>query len=137
DKETVKQFNETLESSFEGIGAEVSMVDGNVVIVSPFKNSPAEKAGLKPKDQILKVDGESVEGLDLNEATLKIRGEKGSKVTLDIARPGLAKPLVIEVTRDEIPQITVYSDMKKQDGKAIGYMEITSFSEDTAIEFEE
>jgi carboxyl-terminal processing protease len=135
DKETVRQFNETLDSSFEGIGAEVSMEDGKVIIVSPFKDSPAEKAGLKPRDQILKVDGESVEGLDLNEATKKIRGEKGTKVKLVIARKGVNKPLEIEVKRDEIPQITVYSDMKKQDGKSIGYIEITSFSEDTASEF--
>lgn len=135
DKETVRQFNETLDSSFEGIGAEVSMEDGKVIIVSPFKDSPAEKAGLKPRDQILKVDGESVEGLDLNEATKKIRGEKGTKVKLLIARKGVNKPLEIEVKRDEIPQITVYSDMKKQDGKSIGYIEITSFSEDTANEF--
>lgn len=137
DKETVKQFNETLESSFEGIGAEVSMVDGKVVIVAPFKDSPAEKAGLKPNDQILSVDGESVDGLDLYEATLKIRGEKGSTVKLEIARQGLKNPLVVEVKRDEIPQITVYGDIKKQSGKDIGYLEITSFSEETALEFKE
>jgi len=70
DKETAKQFTQALESSFEGIGAEVGMVDGKIVIVSPFKNSPAEKAGIKPNDQILKVDGKSIEGLDLNKATL-------------------------------------------------------------------
>ena len=83
DKETAQQFTQTLESSFEGIGAEVGMVDGKIVIVSPFKNSPAEKAGIKPNDQILKVNGKSVEGLDLNKATLKIRGKKGTKVQLD------------------------------------------------------
>lgn len=137
DKETVKQFNETLESSFEGIGAEVSMVDGKIVIVSPFKDSPAEKAGLKPNDRILSVDGESVEGLDLYEATLKIRGEKGTIVKIEIERNGLSKPLVIDVKRDEIPQITVYGDVKKQGSKNIGYLEITSFAEETATEFKE
>lgn len=136
-KETAKQFNETLESSFEGIGAEVGLVDGKIVIVAPFKNSPAEKAGLKPNDRILSVDGESVIGLDLYEATLKIRGEKGSKVKLEIERQGLKDPLIVEVKRDEIPQITVYSEIKKQNGKEIGYMEITSFSEETAKEFTE
>ncbi|MBS4190281.1 peptidoglycan-binding protein [Bacillus sp. FJAT-49705] len=135
DKETVRQFNDTLESNFEGIGAEVGMEDGRIVIVSPFKDSPAEKAGLKPRDQILKVDGESIEGLDLFHATSKIRGEKGTKVKLEIARQGLKEPLVIHVKRDKIPQITVYSDLKKQSGKAIGYLEITSFSKETASEF--
>lgn len=136
-KETAEQFNETLESSFEGIGAEVGLVDGKIVIVAPFKDSPAEKAGLKPNDRILSVDGESVVGLDLYEATLKIRGEKGSKVKLEIERQGLKDPLMVEVKRDEIPQITVYSEIKKQNGKEVGYMEITSFSEETAKEFTE
>lgn len=135
DAETARQFNETLESSFQGIGAEVSMVDNKIVIVSPFKDSPAEKAGLKPNDQILKVDGESVEGLDLYEATMRIRGEKGSTVQLEIQRQGLKEPLKINVKRDEIPQITVNADMKQQAGENVGYLEITSFSEDTAKEF--
>jgi carboxyl-terminal processing protease len=135
DKDTAKQFTQTLESSFEGIGAEVGMVDGKIVIVSPFKNSPAEKAGIKPNDQILKVNGKSVEGLDLNKATLKIRGKKGTTVELEIARKGLKEPLSIDVKRDEIPLETVHSSIKKQDGKKIGYIEITSFSEDTAADF--
>ena len=135
DQETAKQFNDMLDSSFEGIGAEVSMVDGKTIIVAPFKESPAEKAGIKPNDQILSVDGISVDGLDLYETTLKIRGEKGTTVELEIMRQGLKDPIKITVKRDEIPQITVYSKVKKQDGKSIGYMEITSFSEETAKEF--
>jgi carboxyl-terminal processing protease len=135
DKDTAKQFTQTLESSFEGIGAEVGMEDGKIVIVSPFKNSPAEKAGLKPKDQILKVDGESVEGLDLSKATLKIRGKRGTKVELGILRKGLKDPITIAVKRDEIPLETVHSSLKKQNGKKIGYIELTSFSENTAGDF--
>lgn len=136
-KETAKQFSQTLDSKFEGIGAEVSMVDSKVIIVSPFKDSPAEKAGLKPNDQILKVDGESLDGVDLYEATMKIRGEKGSKVKLEIMRTGLAKPMVVTVTRGEIPQITVNRDVKKVSGKQIGYIEITSFAEETSKEFKD
>lgn len=135
DKDTAKQFNDTLQSSFEGIGAEVSTVDGKIMIVSPFKNSPAEKAGLKPNDQILKVDGESIKGLDLYEATLKIRGKKGTTVELEIERKGLREPLKVKVVRDEIPQITVHADLKKVNGEKVGYLEITSFSEDTSKEF--
>lgn len=134
-KETAQQFNQALESSFEGIGAEVGMVDGKIVIVSPFKNSPAEKAGLKPNDEILKIDGKSVEGLDLSKATIKIRGKKGTKVGLEIARKGLKEPLTINVTRDEIPIETIHASVKEQDGKKIGYIEITSFSEPTAADF--
>lgn len=134
-KETAQQFSQALESSFEGIGAEVGMENGKIVIISPFKNSPAEKAGLKPNDEILKVDGKSVEGLDLNKATLKIRGKKGTKVQLEIARKGLKEPLTIDVTRDEIPLETIHASVKKQDGKKIGYIEITSFSQETAADF--
>lgn len=134
-RETAQQFSQALESSFEGIGAEVGMEDGKIVIISPFKNSPAEKAGLKPNDEILKVDGKSVEGLDLNKATLKIRGKKGTKVKLEIARKGLKEPLTIDVTRDEIPLETIHASVKKLDGKKIGYIEITSFSQETAADF--
>ncbi|MBB5324281.1 carboxyl-terminal processing protease [Anoxybacillus tepidamans] len=135
DEETAYQFNESLNSSFEGIGAEVSMVNGKVTIVAPFKNSPAEKAGLKPNDQILKVDGQSLEGLDLYEAVLKIRGKKGTTVRLDILRPGVKDVIKVSVVRDEIPLETVYDSVKTYNGKKVGYLEITSFSENTAQDF--
>ncbi len=135
DKDTAEQFTQSLDSSFEGIGAEVSMVDGRVTIVAPFKDSPAEKAGLKPNDQIIKIDGESIEGLDLYEAVLKIRGEKGTTVNLDVMRPGVNDLLNIKVIRDTIPIETVYASMKKYNGKNVGYIEITSFAEKTAEDF--
>ena len=103
DKETAKQFNDILEPTFEGIGAEISMVDGKMIIVAPFKDSPAEKAGIKPNDQIVTVNGKSVEGLNLYETTLKIRGEKGTTVKLELMRQGLKDPIVVSVKRDEIP----------------------------------
>lgn len=112
------------------------MVDGKVTIVAPFKDSPAEKAGLKPNDQVIRVDGESIEGLDLYEAVLKIRGEKGTVVKLDILRPGVTEVMTIPVTRDEIPLETVYPEMKTYNGKKIGYIEVTSYAEDTAPDFE-
>ncbi|MCC3356994.1 S41 family peptidase [Bacillus sp. REN16] len=135
DEETAAQFNESLESSFEGIGAEVSMMEGKVTIVAPFKDSPAEKAGLKPNDQIIKIDGNSIEGLDLYEAVLKIRGEKGTVVTLQVMRPGVTNVMDVKVTRDTIPIETVYTDLKENNNKKIGYIEITSFAQDTAEDF--
>jgi carboxyl-terminal processing protease len=135
DKDTAKQFSDSLDSSFEGIGAEVSESDGKIIIVSPFKNSPAEKAGVKPNDQIIKVDDTSVEGLDLYEATLKIRGKKGTTVKLEILRSGLKEPITVNIKRDEIPVETVHSDVKTENGEKIGYLELTSFSENTAEDF--
>lgn len=137
DKETATQFTESLESSFEGIGAEVSMVDGKVTIVAPFKDSPAEKAGLKPNDQIISVDGKSVEGLDLYDAVLKIRGKKGTTVKLEVTRPGVTEAMHVDVVRDEIPIETVYSSVKDYNGKKVGYIEITSFAQDTDEDFKD
>jgi carboxyl-terminal processing protease len=133
--ETASQFNDALDSSFEGIGAEVTMMDGKLVIVAPFKNSPAEEAGLKPNDRIVKIDGSSIDGLDLYEATLKIRGKKGTKVKLEVLREGVSDPIEVAVKRDDIPVETVHSDVKKVNGVTAGYIQITTFSENTAVDF--
>jgi carboxyl-terminal processing protease len=135
DNKTAKQFMDSLDSHFEGIGAEVSMTNGKVTIVAPFRNSPAENAGLRPNDQIIKIDDESSEGLTLYEAVLKIRGEKGTVVKLTIERPGLSDPLEIPVTRDDIPIETIRSSTVERNGKTIGVIEITSFSEGTSEDF--
>jgi carboxyl-terminal processing protease len=126
------QFKADLQSKFTGIGAEVTMKNGRVTIVSPIKGSPAEKAGIRPEDQVLKVNGESLEGLDLNEAVSKIRGPKGTKAVLEIARPGVRDILRITVIRDEISLQTV--EAKLLDGK-IGWIAISQFSEDTGKDF--
>ena len=123
-------FDENISSSFEGIGAEVTEDDGSIVIVSPIKGSPAEKAGLKPKDKILKVDNKSVEGMSVNEAVELIRGKKGTKVHIEIERENVGK-LKFTITRDTIPIETVYSEVVE---KTIGKIQITKFSEKTGEE---
>ncbi|MBS4208365.1 S41 family peptidase [Bacillus sp. FJAT-50079] len=135
DADTAESFEDSLDSSFDGIGAHIAIEEGKLIIVSPIKNAPAEKAGLKAKDQIIKIDGENVEGLDINEASLKIRGEKGSVVKLEVVRRGLAEPITFSVTRDEVPILTVFSDVKQEKGGKIGYIEITSFAKGTARDF--
>ncbi|WP_156288335.1 S41 family peptidase [Oceanobacillus salinisoli] len=137
DIEMMSQFNEQIESSFEGIGAEVSMVNGVVTIVAPIKDSPAEKAGIRPNDEVLSVDGESLEGLNLNEAVAQIRGEKGTEVVLEIRRAGVSEPFDVTIVRDEIPVETVYHQVEEVNGKKTGIIEITNFSENTYTEFEE
>ncbi|WP_085991362.1 S41 family peptidase [Oceanobacillus senegalensis] len=137
DVEMMGHFNEQIESSFEGIGAEVSMVNGIVTIVAPIKDSPAEKSGLRPNDEVLSVDGESLEGLNLNEAVAKIRGEKGTDVVLEVRRAGVSEPFEVTITRDEIPVETVYNQIKTINGKKTGILEITNFSEHTFTEFNE
>lgn len=135
--EAMERFNEQIDASFQGIGAEVSMVNGKVTIVAPIKDSPAEAAGLRPNDQVNKIDGETIEDLDLNAAVERIRGEKGTEVTLEIIRPGVEKPFELTITRDDIPVETVHVEEKEVSGKKLGVIEITSFSETTSKDFKE
>lgn len=132
DPKTASQFKEGLESSLTGIGAEVTVKKGRLTIVSPIKGSPAEKAGVRPGDQVIKVNGVSIEGLDSSSAVSKIRGPKGSKANLEIVRPGVREMVHITVTRDEIPIKTVDARL---DGDKIGRIAITQFSEGTAKDF--
>lgn len=133
-KEESKTFEQSITSSFEGIGAEIQELDGDIVIVSPIKGSPAEKAGLKPNDKIVEVDGKSVQGMSANEAVLLIRGKKGTKVTLSIIRQDNEDPIKMTITRDEIPINTVYPEML-EDG--IAKIQITSFSTHTDKDLEQ
>ncbi|MGG0285252.1 S41 family peptidase [Peribacillus butanolivorans] len=133
DKKEASSFHESISSSFEGIGAEIQEQDGQIMVVSPIKGSPAEKAGVKPNDIILSVDGKSLEGLSSSEAVLKIRGEKGTKVDLSITRAGEPEPIALTIKRDTIPIETVYSEML-DDG--VAKIQVTSFSEHTVKELE-
>ncbi|WP_449622403.1 lmo1851 family serine protease [Robertmurraya sp. Marseille-Q9965] len=124
-------FHQSISSSFEGIGAEIQERDGFIVIVSPLKGSPAEKAGIKPEDKVLTVDGKSLQGMSSQEAVMLIKGEKGTKVELEIERPGVESPLKITIVRDTIPLETVYGEMIDE---GIAKIQITSFSENTSKE---
>ncbi|CAM3531430.1 S41 family peptidase [Marinicrinis lubricantis] len=135
DAEQAKQFNESvIESQFSGVGAEVTLEQGKVTIVAPIKDSPADKAGLLPKDVILSVNGESLEGLTLNEAVAKIRGPKGTEAKLEVIRQGKSEPMEFVIVRDDIDVETVHSEMLEGN---IGYMDITQFAMNTADSFHE
>ncbi len=133
-KETAEKFEESIEGSFTGIGAEVASDNGKVVVVSPIKGSPAEKAGIQAKDIIVSVNGVSLEGMDLNDAVAKIRGPKGSTAVLVIRRGGSAQSLTFNIRRDNVTLETVYSSMEKN---GVGVIEITQFSMNTAARFKE
>lgn len=121
------QFDESISSSFQGIGAEIQERNGVITVVSPIKNSPAERAGLMPNDQILSVDGEDIRGFSASEAVLLIRGEKGTDVTLTIKR-GEAEPIEVTITRDDIPIETVYAEMMDN---GVAHIAISNFSRNT------
>ncbi len=100
--EMVKQENNFTQGSFEGIGAEVDKQGDHIVIVAPIDNSPAQAAGLKPGDIIMKVNGEDVTGQSLDTVITKIIGPAGTKVTLTILTPGTGKTRDITITRARI-----------------------------------
>ncbi len=97
-----KEFTADMNGSFEGVGMEIAIKDNVLTVVSPLKGTPADKAGVKSGDQILKINGEDTRGMDTSEAVQKIRGPKGTQVTLTILRSGSQGPQEIKVTRDVI-----------------------------------
>lgn len=99
----------SLESSYDGIGATVSDSTGEVTIVAPFRDSPAEEAGIRPGDVILEVDGESIEGWTQTEAVQIIRGPQGTPVTLKVRHTDGTEE-VITITRGNIPLESVFTE---------------------------
>ncbi len=120
------------EGSYEGIGAFVTMEDGELIVVSPIAGGPAEENGVKAGDRILEVNGESTAGLTLTEALLLIRGPEGTWVTLLILHDGETAPIEIEILRQEIQLETVSTEMLTDE---IARIHITHFSQNTYEEF--
>ena len=130
----VKQYElmqTRLEGSFGGIGAEVTIADGQVTVVAPIKDSPAEKEGIMPGDRVIEIDGQSTEDMSLNEAVLKIRGEPGTEVILKVLHRDNENPVEIVVTREIIELDSVYSEIVADD---IAYIQVTRFSNRTKSE---
>jgi carboxyl-terminal processing protease len=112
---------------FGGLGIEVTMEDGAVKVVSPIDDTPAAKAGILAGDLIIALDGESVQGMTLNQAVDKMRGSINSPIVLTIQRKGSDKPFDVKLVRAEI---TVQSVRSREEGQ-IGYIRITAFNEQT------
>lgn len=123
--EDSKAFQEELTGSFEGIGAELGKEGANVVIIAPIAGSPAEKAGIKPKDILVKIDDKTATDITISEAVKLIRGKAGTDVKLTLARDG--NKVETTITRGQINIPSVKSEIK--DG--IGYLTVSRFSDDT------
>ncbi|CAM3301313.1 S41 family peptidase [Filibacter tadaridae] len=126
---------ESLAAERVGIGAEITRSNGKYIIVSPLKASPADKAGLRPYDEIVRIDGERIDGESLQKVVQRIRGKKGTPVSMTIYRPDDGKHLELTVTRDAIPVKTVSSKVIEERGEKFGYISITTFASETAKEW--
>jgi len=104
-------LSEDMRGSFEGIGAVVTMEDGQLLIVEPLKGKPAEKAGLKRGDVILKVDDTEIKDMSLIEAIALIRGPRGTVVRLTIQREGVDEPFIVELVRERIEIPVIEADL--------------------------
>ncbi|WP_368668739.1 S41 family peptidase [Sporosarcina sp. 6E9] len=134
-EEEAAAHEESLAGERIGIGAEITRSNGKFVIVAPVKSSPAEKAGLRPYDELIRIDGENLDGGTLKDVVQKIRGKKGTAVTLTIYRPELNKHLEISIIRDVIPVTTVNSELIEEKERKVGYISITTFGSETAKEW--
>lgn len=128
------EFRDSLQGNLQGIGAELTFKEELLTVVAPLKGSPAARAGLLPNDVILEVDGESTEGQSLDELVHKIRGPKGTKVTLTIARADSNSLREVEIIREEITVPSTEYEIKELDGKNIGYLAINQFGDHTTQE---
>ena len=134
DPKESKSFAQDMQGNFDGIGAELGVKDGILTIVAPLEDSPAAKAGLRSGDKIIKIDNISTSDLSVDQAVDKIRGKKGTNVTLTIFRSGEEKTQDITLMRDTIEIKSVKWEMK---GNNIAYIKINKFGEETAKEFNE
>lgn len=126
-----KEFTESMQGDFQGIGAEVEQKDGKTLISSPIKDAPAYKAGIKPNDVIIAINGKTIEGWNSQQVVNKIRGKKGTVVVLTIKR-GASDPFKVKIKRDKIHMDSVTSKIMK-DKTAI--ITVTKFQENTSKEF--
>lgn len=145
-----KEFKEDIGGSFQGIGAQLGLKDSRVIIVAPLKGSPAEKMGVRPSDIILEVNGEETYGWSVDQAVGKIRGKKGTTVTLSVLHDTDTKPTDITIVRDEIiiPSVDSWikpiSQISELSGlqltipvsKTVGYIALSRFGDRTQDEWD-
>ncbi|MBI3577213.1 S41 family peptidase [Candidatus Gottesmanbacteria bacterium] len=147
-----KDFKEDLGGAFEGIGAQLGTKDAHIIVVAPLKGTPAEKAGLRPGDWIIKVNGEETAGWTVPATVTKIRGPRGTSVALEILHEGESAPVAVSILRDTIMVPSVDSWVKpisqvveistasgsatfKNRSDVIGYLRLSRFGDRTNDEW--
>lgn len=131
--EAAKELQMETSGEFEGVGMEITLKDGIITVVSPIQDSPAWNAGVKPGDKIIEIDGQSTKGMNTWEAAQKLRGKKGTSVTISVLREHVTKIIKITLVRDVIKIKSVKSAIFQDN---IGYIRITNFQERTSSDLE-
>lgn len=135
DKDKTESLNEELEGEYVGMGGEITFRrNGEMYINKVYENSPAEKAGLKANDTLIKVGDKSVKGMTLAEVSSLVKGKAGTKVKITIKRDDEEKEF--EVTRGKIDIQSVKTKVYEKNGKKIGYINISTFANNTYAQFE-
>ena len=129
DKTSFEELQTSTSGEFGGLGIEVGMEDGFVKVISPIDDTPAQRAGIKAGDIIVKIDGTPMKGSTLDAAVEKMRGTKGSPITLTIVRDGLEKPIDIKLIRDMIKVVSVRAEIMEA---GFVYARIAQFQVNTA-----
>ena len=127
---TFKSMNTETKGEFGGLGIEVTMEAGLVKVISPIDDTPADRAGIKSGDYIIKLDNKQVKGLTLDEAVNTMRGKSGTPITLTIRRIDVDEPIIVKIVRETIKTKSVFSEIKEN----IGYLRLRSFNEKSGDE---
>jgi carboxyl-terminal processing protease len=133
DKEGLQQLSEDTSGQYSGLGIEVLQVDGGLKIVSPIDDTPAARAGIKPGDSIVKINGTLVDPQNINEMFQQLRGKPGSKITLTIAHEGSNKLIDLHLVRETI---SVSSVKVRELEPGYAYIRISQFQDDTAADLQ-
>ncbi len=134
--EQVKEMNEPLQGNFEGIGVSFNILNDTIMIINVIPGGPSEKVGVLAGDKIIKIDGQVVAGIKITNKMVisKLRGPKGTKVTISVQRRGLDGLIDFTITRDKIPINSI--DAVYMLNKETGYIKLDRFSQTTATEFD-
>jgi carboxyl-terminal processing protease len=132
DPKSYAQMREDQRGKYYGVGMRIQPQNSKIVVIAPMEGTPAYRAGIRPGDVILSVDGKSTENMDSAAVASMLKGPRGTHVSVTMGREGSSKPLVFDLQRDEIPQYSVDSAFMIKPG--IGYIHITNEMETTSRE---
>jgi len=141
----VQQFRASLMGEFGGIGIQIAADNGQLTVLSPIYGTPAYRAGILAGDRILQIDGRSTDGISVDEAVKRLKGDEGAPVTLTVVHPGKEEKTKVTLVREKIHLDTVLGDRRGPDSRwqfmldpkqHIGYVRLMAFSSDTAAELQ-